>query len=198
MRYRNVCLEAFGYTLPDEIVTSAADRSAARAALRPAAAARGTAGIDDRHPRAAVLAARHAAQHGQRRQRPSRRSRPRASTRATSARWSTARSAATISSRPRPAACITGLGLPAECLIYDVSNACLGLLNGMVQVANMIELGRFARASSSAPRTAGRSSKRRSHSSTPTRRSPANDSSRPWRRSRSARAARPCCWSTAS
>ncbi|MEX2559161.1 MAG: 3-oxoacyl-ACP synthase III, partial [Pirellulales bacterium] len=23
MRYRNVCLEAFGYTLPDEIVTSA-------------------------------------------------------------------------------------------------------------------------------------------------------------------------------
>lgn len=33
------------------------------------------------------------------------------------------------------------LGLPAECLIYDVSNACLGILNGMVQVANMIELG---------------------------------------------------------
>ena len=27
--------------------------------------------------------------------------------------------------------------------IYDVSNACLGLLNGMVQVANMIELGQI-------------------------------------------------------
>ncbi|MEE9603203.1 MAG: 3-oxoacyl-ACP synthase III [Thermoguttaceae bacterium] len=36
-----------------------------------------------------------------------------------------------------------GLGLPENCMIYDVSNACLGLLNGMVQVANMIELGQI-------------------------------------------------------
>jgi acyl-CoA:acyl-CoA alkyltransferase len=35
------------------------------------------------------------------------------------------------------------LGLPAECLIYDVSNACLGVLNGMVNVANAIELGQI-------------------------------------------------------
>lgn len=35
------------------------------------------------------------------------------------------------------------LGLSADCLIYDVSNACLGLLNGMLQVANMIELGQI-------------------------------------------------------
>ncbi len=35
------------------------------------------------------------------------------------------------------------LGLPDDCVIYDVSNACLGLLNGMVQVANMIELGQI-------------------------------------------------------
>jgi 3-oxoacyl-[acyl-carrier-protein] synthase-3 len=34
-----------------------------------------------------------------------------------------------------------GLDLPADAMIYDVSNACLGLLNGMVQVAGMIELG---------------------------------------------------------
>jgi len=34
-----------------------------------------------------------------------------------------------------------GLGLGAEVLIYDVSNACLGVLNGMVQIANAIELG---------------------------------------------------------
>jgi len=32
------------------------------------------------------------------------------------------------------------LGLPPECQIYDVSNACLGVLNGMVNVANAIEL----------------------------------------------------------
>ena len=35
------------------------------------------------------------------------------------------------------------LGLPRQCVIYDVSNACLGLLNGVVQVANMIELGQI-------------------------------------------------------
>jgi 3-oxoacyl-[acyl-carrier-protein] synthase III len=36
-----------------------------------------------------------------------------------------------------------GLDLPQECMVYDVSNACLGLLNGIVQVANMIELGQI-------------------------------------------------------
>ncbi len=35
------------------------------------------------------------------------------------------------------------LGLPGDCTIYDVSNACLGLLTGMLQVANMIELGQI-------------------------------------------------------
>jgi 3-oxoacyl-[acyl-carrier-protein] synthase-3 len=34
-----------------------------------------------------------------------------------------------------------GLGLGPDSQIYDVSNACLGILNGMVQVANAIELG---------------------------------------------------------
>lgn len=35
------------------------------------------------------------------------------------------------------------LGLPQECQVYDVSNACLGMLSGMIQVANMIELGQI-------------------------------------------------------
>ncbi len=35
------------------------------------------------------------------------------------------------------------LGLPNRAAVYDVSNACLGLLNGVVQVANMIELGQI-------------------------------------------------------
>lgn len=35
------------------------------------------------------------------------------------------------------------LGLPTKCQIFDVSNACLGLLNGVLQVANMIELGQI-------------------------------------------------------
>lgn len=33
------------------------------------------------------------------------------------------------------------VGLPSDCVIYDVSNACLGILNGILQAANMIELG---------------------------------------------------------
>lgn len=36
-----------------------------------------------------------------------------------------------------------GLGLSPDTQIYDVSNACLGVLNGMVQVANAIELGQI-------------------------------------------------------
>ncbi len=35
------------------------------------------------------------------------------------------------------------LGLSRDCIVYDVSNACLGVLNGMIQVANMIELGQI-------------------------------------------------------
>ncbi len=35
------------------------------------------------------------------------------------------------------------LKLPPQCLIYDVSNACLGIMSGIVQVANMIELGQI-------------------------------------------------------
>lgn len=35
------------------------------------------------------------------------------------------------------------LGLSPHCLIFDLSNACLGFLNGMIMVANMIELGQI-------------------------------------------------------
>lgn len=34
-------------------------------------------------------------------------------------------------------------GLPATCAVFDVSNACLGLLNGVLQLACMIELGQI-------------------------------------------------------
>ena len=36
-----------------------------------------------------------------------------------------------------------GSGLPNEAIVIDVSNACLGLLSGMLHVADMIELGRI-------------------------------------------------------
>lgn len=36
-----------------------------------------------------------------------------------------------------------GLELSRDAVIYDVSNACLGILNGILQAANMIELGQI-------------------------------------------------------
>ena len=36
-----------------------------------------------------------------------------------------------------------GLGIDRNAQIYDISNACLGILNGMIQVANAIELGQI-------------------------------------------------------
>lgn len=36
-----------------------------------------------------------------------------------------------------------GVGLPDDALVLDVSNACLGLLNGMLLIADQIELGRI-------------------------------------------------------
>jgi 3-oxoacyl-[acyl-carrier-protein] synthase-3 len=38
-----------------------------------------------------------------------------------------------------------GLGLSQDAIVYDLSNACLGFLNGMVNLANMIELGQVQR-----------------------------------------------------
>ncbi|MEN8256708.1 MAG: 3-oxoacyl-ACP synthase III [Thermodesulfobacteriota bacterium] len=35
------------------------------------------------------------------------------------------------------------LDLPERCQIFDLSNACLGFLNGMIMLANMIELGQI-------------------------------------------------------
>lgn len=37
------------------------------------------------------------------------------------------------------------LRLPRRALMYDISNACLGFLNGMVAIANMIEMGQIRR-----------------------------------------------------
>lgn len=35
------------------------------------------------------------------------------------------------------------LGLPDDCVVYDLSNACLGQLTGAMQIANQIELGQI-------------------------------------------------------
>lgn len=140
MRYEKVCLEAFGYTLPDEIVTSAQIEAALAPLYRRLRLPEGRlelmTGIRERRfwppgmlpsegsmasARRAIAAAGIDRRH-----------------------IGALVHASVCRDHLEPAtACRVhhGLGLPRDCLIYDVSNACLGMLNGMLQVANMIELG---------------------------------------------------------
>jgi 3-oxoacyl-[acyl-carrier-protein] synthase-3 len=142
MHFRRVCLEAFGYTLPDEVVT--------------------TAEIEHRlaplYQRLRLPEGRLELMTGIR----ERRFFP-PGTRPSTVSIESARKTIVASGiDPRyfgalvhgsvcrdflePAtACRVhhGLGLPPDAMIYDVSNACLGLLNGIVQVASMIELGQI-------------------------------------------------------
>jgi acyl-CoA:acyl-CoA alkyltransferase len=142
MHFRRVCLEAFGYTLPEEVVTT----SDIERRLEPL------------YRRLRLPEGRLELMTGIR----ERRFFP-PGTRPSSVSIESARKAiATSGIDPRyfgalvhgsvcrdylePAtACRVhhGLGLTGEVMIYDVSNACLGLLTGMIQVANMIELGQI-------------------------------------------------------
>jgi 3-oxoacyl-[acyl-carrier-protein] synthase-3 len=142
MHYRHVCLESFGYALPEEIVTS--DEIERR--------------LEPLYQRLRLPAGRLELMTGIRQRRfwpvgelPSVRS---------IASGEQALAAAEIDREligalvhgsvcrdhlePATASRVHhGLRLPEQCLIYDVSNACLGLLDGIVQVANMIELGQI-------------------------------------------------------
>jgi 3-oxoacyl-[acyl-carrier-protein] synthase-3 len=140
MRYRNVCLEVFAYTLPDEVVTSAQIEQWLSPVYRRLRLPEGRleliTGIAQRRfwppgtlpseksvlsaekaLRIAGLDKRHvgALVHG---------------------------SVCRDYLEPATASGVHHqLGLPAACMVYDISNACLGLMDGIVQVANMIELG---------------------------------------------------------
>lgn len=142
MQYRHVCVESSGYTLPEEVVTSdelerrleplykrlrlPAGRLELMTGIRqrrfwPAGELPGTRSVESGEK--AILAAGIDRQqigalvHG---------------------------SVCRDHLEPATASGVHhGLRLPDECFLYDVSNACLGLLDGIVQVANMIELGQI-------------------------------------------------------
>ena len=142
MQYQSVCLESFGYTLPEQIVTSTqieADLAPLydRLKLPPGRLElitgirerrfwnRGTIASDismqsaEKAITAAEIDRRHigALVHG---------------------------SVCRDHLEPATACRVHHLlDLDPHCQVYDLSNACLGLLNGMVQVANMIELGQI-------------------------------------------------------
>ena len=141
-RYQNVCLEAFAYTLPDEVVTSEQIETALEplySRLRlPEGRLELMSGISQRRFWPGGMA-------------PSEKSVETAEKAIRVARLEKRHIGALIHGsvcrdfiEPATAAGVHHrLGLPGDCMIYDVSNACLGLLNGMVQVANMIELGQI-------------------------------------------------------
>ena len=142
MRYENVCLETFAYTLPDEVVTS--EQLEARLAplysrLRlPEGRLELMTGIAERRfwPRGTL---------------PGQISIETARKAIRLAGIDKQRIGALVHGsvcrdylEPATAAGVHhGLELGDDCVIYDVSNACLGLLNGMLHVANMIELGQI-------------------------------------------------------
>jgi acyl-CoA:acyl-CoA alkyltransferase len=142
MRYQHVCLESLGYVLPDEIVTS----EQIEARLAPLYQRLGLAvgrlelmtGIRERRfwPRG-MLPSEKSVESGER---------AIAAASFDRAEIGALVHASVCRDHLEPAtACRVHhrLGLSRSCLVYDVSNACLGILNGMVQVANMIELGQI-------------------------------------------------------
>ncbi len=142
MRYKNVCLEAISYTLPEEVVASAE----IEARLEPL------------YRRLRLPAGRLELMSGIRERRFWPRNMP-----PSQASAATAEKAIHLAGlgRRHVGALVHGsvcrdflepatacgvhhrLDLPPRCAVYDVSNACLGLLSGVVQVANMIELGQI-------------------------------------------------------
>jgi acyl-CoA:acyl-CoA alkyltransferase len=142
MHFRRVCLESFGYTLPDEVVTTAAlEQQLAPLYERlrlPEGRLELMSGIRERRffpagtrpSEISIESARRAI----------------AASGIDSRYFGALIHGSVCRDHLEPAtACRVhhGLNLPAEAMIYDVSNACLGLLNGMVQIAGMIELGQI-------------------------------------------------------
>ncbi|HEV2972103.1 MAG TPA: 3-oxoacyl-ACP synthase III [Pirellulales bacterium] len=142
MKYQHVCLESIGYSLPEEIVTSEQIESwlaplYTRLRLSPGRLELMT-GIRERRfwPRG-MLPSEKSVESGER---------ALAAAEIDRAEVGALIHASVCRDYLEPAtACSVHhrLGLPSDCLVYDVSNACLGILNGIVQVANMIELGQI-------------------------------------------------------
>ena len=142
MHYNNVCLESFGYTLPDEVVTSD------EIELRLAPLYRRLRLPEGRLELMTGIRQRRFWPPGTLPSDPSIASGERAISAAgiDRRRIGALIHASVCRDNLEPAtACRVhhGLGLSPDCMIYDVSNACLGLMNGILQAANMIELGQI-------------------------------------------------------
>lgn len=140
MRYSNVVIEAFGYELPPQVVTSDDIERQLEPLYEALHFQKGTleslTGIQERRfwdpgfnmSRGAYLAAGKAIDQS--------------GTPIESIGMLVYGGVCRENLEPATACAVAhALGLKPETLVYDVTNACLGVLNGMVQVADAIELG---------------------------------------------------------
>ncbi|PIE57692.1 MAG: 3-oxoacyl-ACP synthase III [Desulfobulbus propionicus] len=140
MRYSQVCLHNFGYALPPREITSTAIEEQLESLYDrlnlPAGRLELMSGITSRrlwHPgtrpsQGAILAGRHALEQ--------------AGIPPEDLGCLLFTSVCRDMMEPATAAFVhRELGLPQTCQIFDISNACLGFLNGVVVLANMLELG---------------------------------------------------------
>jgi 3-oxoacyl-[acyl-carrier-protein] synthase-3 len=142
MRYENVCLESIAHTLPEEVITS----ERIEALLEPLYTR-----LRLPEGRLELMTGIRERRFWPRGMRPSEKSVETADRALRRAGIDRGRIGALVHGsvcrdflEPATACGVHhGLDLPGRCTVYDVSNACLGLLNGMVQVANMIELGQI-------------------------------------------------------
>ena len=140
MKYSSVCLHGFGYELPPNEVTSAdLEQELAPVYERlklPEGRLELMSGIKSRRfwqpgtrpSEGAVLAGRRALENS--------------GIQATDLDFLVFTSVSRDMMEPATASFVhQRLGLDSRCQIFDISNACLGFLNGMITLANMIELG---------------------------------------------------------
>jgi 3-oxoacyl-[acyl-carrier-protein] synthase-3 len=142
MRWQKVCVEAIGYDLPDEVVSTASLEAKMapvyRALHLDAGHVAALTGIRERRvwPEATRMADRGA----------------RAASRALEQAGLAGRDLGAViyagvcrdDLEPATACAIAdAIGTRGDAVVFDVSNACLGVLNGMVELANRIELGQM-------------------------------------------------------
>src|SRR5437762_833750 len=142
MRYQHVCLESLGYAIPDEVITSDDIERRLEPLYRRLKLPEGRlelmSGIRERRlwPRG-TKPSDHSIESGRK---------AIAAAGIDSSEIGCLIHGSVCRDQLEPAtACRVhdALGLPESCLVYDVSNACLGLLNGILQIANLIELGQI-------------------------------------------------------
>lgn len=142
MRYSSVCLKSFGFVLPPRVVTSAALEDALAPLYErfdlPSGRLEMISGVKERrfwepNTRPSAMSTRSATE---------------AIARSGIKKESIGALVHTSVCRdflePATASVVAGaLDLPGNACVFDISNACLGFMNGIVTIANMIELGQI-------------------------------------------------------